>query len=193
MTVDKKMPEKSDAELVMLSLQNQEDFLHIMKRYEGKLLNYIRRISGVNLEDAEDILQDVFIKVYLNLAGYDQGLKFSSWTYRITRNEVISDFRKRRARPKVIWDFNSEMLHNLMSDFDLSAQINNSLNNEIIFKILDRLDEKYKEVLVLKFFEEKSYEEIADIIKKPVGSVATLLHRAKKQFRREMQAQKIKL
>ena len=187
------MQNKTDAELVAFSLQNQENFLHIMKRYEGRLLNYIRRISGVNLQDAEDILQGVFIKVYINLAGYDRNLKFSSWIYRITRNEVISDFRKRKARPKIVWDVNSEILHNIMAEFDLERQINNEINNELIFQVLDKLDEKYKEVLVLKFFEEKSYEEISDIIKKPMGTVGTLIARAKKRFRREMAQQKIKL
>ena len=72
--------------------------------------------------------------------------------------------------------------HNLASDFDLGTAIDHTLLQEKINTALQCMDTKYRDVLVLKYLEDKSYEEIGDILKKPGGSVATLLHRAKKQF-----------
>ncbi|PIZ73055.1 hypothetical protein COY06_05820, partial [Candidatus Peregrinibacteria bacterium CG_4_10_14_0_2_um_filter_41_8] len=65
-----------------------------MQRYEGRLLAYINRLINVSNGEAEDILQEVFIKTYQNLNGFDLNLKFSTWVYRITYNQVISFFRK---------------------------------------------------------------------------------------------------
>ena len=89
-----KIVEKTDAELVELALENQAYFSDIVYRYQTKLTYYIRRLSNFPDEEIEDILQDVFIKVYKNLNDFDQSLKFSSWIYRITHNEVISKYRK---------------------------------------------------------------------------------------------------
>lgn len=180
--------ENSDEELVKLTLTNQDYFLFIMKRYEDKLLRYILRISNVKKEDAEDLLQEVFIKVYQNLNDFDQNLKFSSWIYRITHNIVIDNFRKIKARPEIAnldEEINDRVIENIRSHFDITHEIDIKYLREGIERVLKRIDRKYKEVLVLRFFEEKSYEEISDILKKPIGTVSTLINRAKKQFRNE--------
>lgn len=183
----------SDTDLVKLVLKDQENFSYLIKRYQSKLLRYIRRISGLNIEDAEDVLQDVFIKVYQNLNSFDTSLKFSSWIYRITHNQVISNFRKKQARPQEISGDNELILNNIVSDLDMGRDIDLGYARENIDKILNSLDIKYREVLVLKFLEEKEYKEISDILKKPMGTVATLLNRAKKQFREKLVQSDIKL
>jgi RNA polymerase sigma-70 factor (ECF subfamily) len=178
----------SDEELVKLTLENQEYFLFIMKRYEDKLLRYILRISNIKKEDAEDLLQEVFIKVYQNLNDFDQKLKFSSWIYRITHNIVIDNFRKIKARPEIVkldQEINDKVLENIKSDFDISREIDIRYLRDVMEKVFKKIDEKYKEVLVLRFFEDKSYEEISDILKKPIGTISTLINRAKKQFKKE--------
>lgn len=186
--------EKTDEELVQLTLADQSIFLHIMKRYEQKLIRYIMRITNVPIEEAEDILQEVYIKVYRNLNGFDPKLKFSSWIYRITHNEVISHYRKRKARPQnVTWDVNENFLNNIASTFDMKKDVEMEFLRNNIFKVLDHMDEKYKQILILKFLEEKSYNEISDILKKPMGTVATLINRAKKQFNSIVQEQEIKI
>jgi RNA polymerase sigma-70 factor, ECF subfamily len=177
-------PELSDSELVRLTLRNQEVFVHIVNRYQDKLLRYIMRISGVGRDEAQDILQDVFLKAYRNLNSFNPDLKFSSWIYRITHNQVISHYRKRQARPQGLnWDFNEQVLAALASDIELNGQIDLMILKEHIDQALERIDPKYREVLMLRFLDEKDYREIADIIKKPMGTVATLLNRAKKQLR----------
>lgn len=183
----------SDEELVKLTLADQEIFLHIIKRYETKLGYYIKRISGLGKEDIEDILQEVFIKAYQNLNNFDQGLKFSSWIYRIAHNEVISSWRKRKSRPEnVIWDA-EKVLENIVADFDISQDIDRDILSKNMEGIFSKMDMKYREVLVLKFIEDKNYQEISDILKKPMGTVATLINRAKKQFKQKLQESQIKL
>lgn len=194
MAAKQNLAEKTDEELVQLTINNQDNFVYLIQRYRPKLLRYIVRISSLSNEDAEDLLQEVFIKAYQNLNDFDLELKFSSWIYRITRNQVISNFRKTKARPqRLAWDEENDLANTLKSDHDLEAEIDQSLSREKISEVLNCLDYKYKEVLELKFFEEKDYQEISDIIKKPMGTVATLINRAKKKFLAELKRQKIKI
>lgn len=184
MLIPEQFQKLSDEELVRLTLKKQDIFLYLMQRYEQKLLRYIRRISNLDPDDAQDILQEVFIKTYNNLNDFDPSLKFSSWIYRITHNQVISNFRKLKARPqKILWDDNEEFIKNIASEFNLEKEIDGKLDRQVILQILDKLDFKYKETLELRFLEDKSYQEISDILKKPAGTVATLINRAKKQFK----------
>lgn len=182
---------KTDAELVVLTLENSGFFAGIMKRYEARLLRFIRRISGVNIQDAEDVLQEVFIKVYKNLNAYDNTLKFSSWIYRITRNYVISEFRKKKARGEVY--LIDEEWNTFISDLNIEKELDKKINREVLLKVIDKIDIKYKEVLILKFLEERDYKEISDILKKPVGTVGTLINRAKKKLKQEIEKQNIDL
>lgn len=184
---------KTDEQLVFLTLKNQEYYLCLMKRYENKLLNYILKISNLNKEDAEDILQEVFIKVYQNLNDYDPNLKFSSWIYRITHNTTISIFRKKNVQPQsVSWD-NEELINILESTYNVEKDTIRQLTYEQIWSIINRLPLKYKEILILKFIENKDYKEISDILHKPLGTIATLINRAKKSLKQELFKEGIKL
>lgn len=184
----------TDQELVALTLANQENFYYLVERYKGKLLIYIRRLTNVNQEDAEDILQDVFIKVYLNLNEFDQDLKFSSWIYRITHNQVISSHRKLKARPEgYAVDLDDQAAKNLAAEINVSAQTDSHILQQSISKVLTGLEQRYREILILKFLEEKNYQEISDILKKPLGTVASLLNKAKQEFKLELGRQNIKL
>ena len=183
MTTPIRCENKSDQELVELALQDQEWYLCLLRRYQDKLARYIRRISGAGEQDIEDLLQEVFIKVYRNLNGFDKDLKFSSWIYRICHNEVISHYRKSKARPQIINGEEGEKILEMIQDRDkLDDNLDNKISQEKIAQVLSQMDVKYREVLVLKYLEDKDYQEISDILKKPSGTVATLLHRAKKQF-----------
>lgn len=182
------LADKTDNQLVELTLANQDNFLYLMKRYEGKLLSYILRISNIDRDEAEDVLQDVFIKTYKNLNNFDPDLKFSSWIYRITHNQVISNYRKIQARPqKYTFDVDDKILNNIASDFDIVKAVDITLLRHNVSEILNNLDEKFREVLILRFLEQKDYREISDILKKPMGTVATLLNRSKKAFRKELE------
>lgn len=176
--------QKTDNELVELSLQKADYFLYLMNRYEKQLLYYIRRISGLNTDDAEDLLQEVFIKTYYNLNGFDPKLKFSSWIYRIAHNQTISELRKRKARP--VYYYEEQDLINIVNNLEVDDRIDKKNLEDEIKQALSNLDEKYREVLVLKFLEGKDYNEISDILKKPMGTIGTLINRAKKKLKEEI-------
>lgn len=174
---------KSDQELVALTLENKEVFLYLLKRYEDKLSRYIRRISNFNSEEIEDILQEVFLKTYKNLNGFDPDLQFSSWIYRITHNQVISSHRQRLSRPQVV-EIDEKIINKIKDEFDLHVDILDKEQGKLITEIFKKMKDKYREILVLRFFEEKSYIEISDILKKPGGTVATMLREAKNDFKK---------
>ncbi|HXK37507.1 MAG TPA: RNA polymerase sigma factor [Candidatus Paceibacterota bacterium] len=173
----------SDEELVTLALQNSDWFFCLAKRYEEKLARYIARISGGHKEDVEDTLQDVFVKTYQNLNSFDTRLKFSSWIYRIAHNESISAMRKRSVRPVV--HLEDEDMQKFAGTLDIEKDINNIFDREIINSILALMDQKYAEVLTLRYLEEKDYIEIADILQKPISTVGNLISRGKKLFKVE--------
>jgi len=184
----------SDEELVKLTLHDQDNFLYLVDRYKGRLLSYIRRLTNVNNEDAEDTLQEVFIKVYLNLNDFNRDLKFSSWIYRITHNQVISNHRKLKARPEgYAVNIEDQAARRLAAEIDIAAGADAQLLKANILKILDQLEAKYREILILKFWEEKNYQEISDIIKKPPGTVASTINKAKQEFKKELSRQKLNL
>ena len=176
----------NDEKLVKKSLKNIKYFACLFERYEKKLVRYILRISSFSEEEANDILQEVFLKIWKNLNKFDNSLKFSSWAYRIAHNTAVSEWKKSKSYGKdQQTKIDDELFQNLPSKIDLIKEFQKENNNKEIRKILSALPEKYSDVLVLKFLEEKNYNEISDILKKPPGTIATLIHRAKKAFRDE--------
>lgn len=185
MIIEKEVDDLPDERVVELILQDANYLAVVISRYKMKLFNYIRRITSVSDDDIEDLLQEVFLKVYLNLNSFDQTMKFSSWIYAITRNQAISHFRKIKARPEgyaVVID--DDLINRLTADFDLINKIDQESKSDKINQALFKLKSKYKEVIVLKFIEEKSYQEISDIIKKPVGTVGSMINKAKSELRK---------
>ena len=183
MEIESECSKKSDEELVNLSLEHSDYFLCLIKKYSPKLSIYLKRISSANDEDIEDSLQEIFIKVYTNLAGFDSSLKFSSWIYRIARNYIISWHRKKTARPQEIFgNEDYDILDNIASDFNLIEMIERNILKQDVEDILNSLKQSYREVLILFYFENKKQKEISDILKKPINTISSLISRAKKQF-----------
>ncbi len=178
---------KTDAEIVKLTLKDQEVFLHLVQRYEGKLSRYIRRIAFVDAQTVEDILQEVFIKIYKNLNDFDPDLSFSSWAYRITHNEAINYLKKMDRQKSIPLESDDEdvvsLIDILESDVDIVKELSKKELQKKVQEVLSMLSPDFREILILKFLEEKEYKEISDILKKPMGTIATLINRAKAQFK----------
>lgn len=174
----------SDEELVKMTLQDKEFFGLLVDRYEAKLTRYIGRLGVHDPEDKLDVLQEIFLKAYRNLNGFDTALQFSSWIYRIAHNEAVSWYRKKTVRPEGHLIADSEELISFLSTKEeaVDVEFDKHINAQEINTALLKIDEKYREAIVLRYFEHKEYEEISDILKIPVGSVGTLLHRGKKQL-----------
>lgn len=184
----------SDEELVEKSLQDVEYFACLFERYEKKLIRYILRISFFSPEEADDVLQEAFLKIWKNLNKFDGNLKFSSWAYRVVHNTTVSEWKKSKSYGKDQQiKIDEELFKNLPSEIDPVQKFYKEDRDKEIRKILNALPKKYSVVLVLKFLEEKNYNEISDILKKPPGTIATLIHRAKKAFREEVGRKNISL
>lgn len=175
--------ELSDQEIIRKALEEVDYFSCLYERYEERLLRYIRRLGAGSEEEAEDILQEAFIKIWKNLRAYDPRLPLSSWIYRIVHNQAISHWRKSRSfgkKNRVGW--REARLEDLPDSDPLFSWDEAASTPTMIQQVLTQLPLPYREVLVLRFFERLSYEEISDVLKIPEGTVATRLNRAKRAF-----------
>lgn len=173
-----------DAELVRRTLKNPNDFIEIIRHYQLPIRRYVNRLGCRNANDADDLLQDIFLKVYVNLNDYDADLSFSSWLYRIAHNETISSFRKKSVRPMpVATEEETYLFENIPDEANFIESLDIKINGDILHRALAELEEQYRDVLVLKFLEEKSYAEVSDILKIPTGTVGALIHQGKKRLK----------
>lgn len=180
-----KCDELSDNELVGAVQKGQyELYGELFGRYQRKLFVYMYHLVG-NKEEVEDLLQNVFSKAYKHIQSFDLERKFSSWIYRIAHNEAVNFLKRKSRRQFISWE-------EIVTTKDkLETQSEEKLPEEkwIIKEITDEVDsalgklpEKYKQVLLMRYFSEYSYEAIAKILGKPVNTVGTLINRAKKKL-----------
>jgi RNA polymerase sigma-70 factor (ECF subfamily) len=177
----------TDEEVARLSAKDSEYYAIIVERYEIKIKRYLMRIYSRNDQDLEDILQDIFLKVYENIYGFDHSLKFSSWIYRIAHNESVNRIKKRKNNPEIkLSNEETDLLMSFVkSDDDIPKELAEQQKYNDIDRVLARMDSKYRNILILKFLEDKNYTEISDILKIPMGTVATQINRAKRNFKQE--------
>lgn len=179
----RKLNKISDEELVkLIYTKDQELYGEIISRYQNKLFFYVARYVR-NQEDVKDILQDVFLKTFKNLRSFDCKRKFSSWIYRIAHNEAINFIRFNFQKKTESLDQN-EYLKNTLGKWDeLDKKLDRKNELEKLKKIVSELPLKYREPMILKFYEDKTYEEISDILRKPVNTIGTLINRGKKMLK----------
>ena len=164
-----------------MTIKDLNAYRYIIDRYEKRLLRYIQRILFISKEDAEDILQEVFIKAYKNINSYDSKYSFSSWIYRIAHNESVSFLRKKKKIIECNQD--DEIFDRISSDEDIEDDFLKDLKKREVRKLLTKLNPKYREVLVLRYFEDMEYNQISDILHTSVGNVSSLIGRGKKEFK----------
>jgi RNA polymerase sigma-70 factor (ECF subfamily) len=173
----------SDTELVRKALEEVDFFSCLYNRYEAQLLRYICHLGQTPVAEAEDILQEAFIKVWRNLRAFNPAMKLSSWLYRIVHNQVISSLRQRRSFGKdrvVLWK--DALMGRLPADEPLpNDQVDETA---LTHEVVEQLPLPYREVLMLRYFEQMSYEDISDVLELPEGTVATRLNRARRAFAR---------
>ncbi len=177
----------SDEELAhLVQGNNQEAFGVLMDRYQVKLLRYGRRFLS---QDApiDDAVQDVFIKVYENIQSFDATKRFAPWVYRIAHNEFVSTLRA-RARAPVTLDLDTLTAHPFY-EFDPALEEERSHIQHLVERGLGQLSEVQREVVILYYLEELSYQEISDILRIPVGTVGVRLRRARQALKKYVEQQ----
>jgi len=164
----------TDEEIVeKVRTHDQDLYAVIIERYKNNLLRYATNL--IHDEDkASHIVQDSFVKAYINLNGFNMKKKFSSWIYRIVHNEAMNLVKKYKREVSMPDDFDFESEEDITKDFEQKETI------LYVEKCLDSMPLIYSEPLSLYYLDEKSYEEISDILRIPMGTVAIRMSRAKK-------------
>jgi RNA polymerase sigma-70 factor, ECF subfamily len=128
-----------------------------------------------NREAAEDVTQDVFIKIWRALPGFDGRASLSTWIYTIARNASLSALRARRPQSSL----SEPEVMDAVEAIDTAASADAMLERAALLRLVDQLPTKQRQVIMLFYMEERSHEEVATMLAMPVGTVKTLLHRAR--------------
>jgi RNA polymerase sigma-70 factor (ECF subfamily) len=173
-----------DRALVARVLEGDRDrFTELVTRYERRVINYVYRITH-RYEDAHDLAQEIFVKVFLALDRYDPKYQFSTWLFRIAQNSAIDALRKKSVtevplvRPA---DEDSPSKEREFADTGVTPYraMKNKQLGAAIDKAVEQLPADYRELIQLRHFAELSYEEIASMKRLPLGTVKNKLFRAR--------------
>ncbi|GMU65332.1 MAG: RNA polymerase sigma24 factor [Acidobacteriota bacterium] len=178
----------SDEELVRSVLDgDREGFTTLVERYQSRLVNYLHRLVR-DVEEAHDLAQEVFIRVYQALDRFDPQYRFSTWLFRVAQNAAIDVIRKRRLRlvPLSRPDEDGEGSHEIEVAAEGPSALDRMEGAERDAKVRDAIEElpwEYRELIVLRHYGELAYEEIAETKGMPLGTVKNKLFRARQMLR----------
>lgn len=187
MELDKEFSPKAleDFKLVDQATQgDQKAYAELMKRYKKPLYHTVLKMVR-NVDDAEDLTIESFAKAFRNLDKFKKDFSFSTWLFRIATNNCIDFLRKKRLETMRIAgslrDSNGDEVTIEIKDNNLNPQEEaiRDQKNQIIRLIIHKLPPKYQTLVNLRYFQELSYEEIADELQAPLGTVKAQLHRAR--------------
>lgn len=155
----------------------EQAFVELVSRYQAKLLRYGHKFLS-DQDPIEDVVQDVFVKVYQNINSFDASRRFSPWIYRIAHNAFVNVLRKRSREPMLVLDFDLLVSH-YSSEEDTAGDRERSDVKVAIEKGIQELSPAYREIIALYYVEELSYAEISEILHVPIGTVGIRLRRAR--------------
>lgn len=163
-------------------------FTELMYLYKDKIYHLAYRMLG-NAQEAEDISQETFLRVYSNLDRYDEKHKFSTWIYRIATNLAIDRIRKKKAKFSLDESWNDEegadwYAKIASNDISPEQQAILSEEQETLHKAILSLPPKYRGIVTLKYVNELSIQEISEIVNLSVPTVKTRLHRGREYLRK---------
>lgn len=168
----------TDEEIIQKISAGEHDLYSvIIDRYQDKLLRYAMSLIR-DRDKATDIVQETFTKAFINLKSLNISKSFSSWIYRITHNEAVNAIKKHKREIPIPEDFDTA------DETNLENKATERETREQVEKCLDQIPILYSEPLVLFYLEDKSYEEISDILRLPIGTVGTRIRRARNLMRK---------
>lgn len=184
----------TDEALVRSVLAGDRDrFEVLVERYQTRLVNYLYRMVR-NLEEAHDLTQEVFIRVYQALDRYDSQYRFSTWLFRVAQNAAIDVIRKRRIQLVPLTrraDEGSEAMVDLELPDGQPSALETLQGRELdasIRSAIDALPWEYRELILLRHYGELAYEEIAEVKAMPLGTVKNKLFRARQMLKQQLLA-----
>ncbi|MBW5448205.1 RNA polymerase sigma factor SigW [Cohnella sp. CFH 77786] len=170
---------------------DQRAFAEIVSLYKDKLYHLAYRMTG-NRQEAEDVVQDTFLRVFKNLERYDENQKFSTWIYRIATNQCIDRLRKRRN----VYSLDAESSdHEGLDGYAMmpsdertpESELIQSETQRLIHQAIETLPVKYKSVMVLRYLQDLSLQEISEVLDMPVTTIKTRVHRGREFLRKKLE------
>jgi len=170
---------------------DQQAFAELVALYQDKLYHMAFRMLG-NRQEAEDVTQEAFLRVYRNLDRFDEGQKFSTWIYRIATNLCIDRLRKR----KQTFSLDAESTeHEGLDGYAVIPSDDRTPESEmlltetqrIVREAIETLPAKYKSVMVLRYLLDLSLQEIGEVLDMPVTTVKTRVHRGREFLRKKLE------
>lgn len=181
-----------DRRLIVECLQGRTAaFGELVRRYQDRLYHSVYRVVD-NAEDAYDVVQEAFLNAYQSLNSFKGDAEFFTWLYRIAFNSAISLKRKRRAVLRLEWGHDEKTGVEPIDESAYSEPGSNLARTEdeaVLQRALNRLSPEHRAVLVLKDLEGQKYEDIAEILDVPIGTIRSRLHRARLELRELLQSE----
>lgn len=176
----------SDAQLVVFALDGDSAaFGTLSERYHDGIYKYFLKLTQGDEDDASDMLQDTFVKVFVHLDKYDARFTFGQWIYTIAHNTFI-DYVRRRRREDVSIDSLPNSNSPLAPEESPEERIISEQHQAQVERFMASLPEKYRTLAELRFVREYSYEEIAAHLGVPMGTVKTQIHRLRERLSKQM-------
>jgi RNA polymerase sigma-70 factor, ECF subfamily len=177
-----------DRELVTLCQRNQPDaFNELVVRHQDRIYTAISRFCG-NADDASDITQRAFVNAFRKITEFKGDAAFSTWIYRIAFNQAIS-FRRENKRSAVsMYSKDDELLAEPSEDRNPTERLESLETQKKVQQALDLLEAGDREIILLKDLQGASYDEIADVLQIPKGTVRSRLHRARLELKSKLKS-----
>jgi len=183
-----------ESQLVKKSMDGDLDaFEELISLFDKKIYNYCLRMTN-NRSDAEDLAQEVFLKVYKNLKNFRKDSKFSTWIYRIAYNTCVDNYRKKRLKLLPL----NKIIDEEQQDIDIPSpgplpeeQVISNEKYSLIKECIAQLKPRYKSAIILRDIHNYSYREIAEILDIPIGTVKSDINRGRALLRKVLKSRLI--
>ncbi len=187
----------SNSELIHKAIAgNEEAYKQLLENYRGAIFNLLFKMVH-NKEETEDLVQEAFIKAFKALPSFNEEYAFSTWLYKIAVNNCIDHMRKKRLKTysinKPVQSKDGEMEREF-PDTSMSPdkEILTKERAGLISTAIDELPENYRVAIVLRHSDEKSYEEIAEILEIPLGTVKARIFRAREMLKKKLKGKLVR-
>ncbi|MHC4832993.1 MAG: RNA polymerase sigma factor [Planctomycetota bacterium] len=184
--------DRTDEELLVAYREGDRSaFVKLLERYRAEVLNFLTRFLG-NRAAAEDVFQDTFLQIHLSANTFDAARTFKPWLFTIAANKARDHHRRRKRRaaaslsaPLGNSDDGAEFVDLLQGDDEMpDAPIEREEQAALVKRVVDDLPGHYREILLLSYFQRMSYQQIAETLEVPLGTVKSRLHSAVASFER---------
>ena len=168
---------------------DQEAFRLLIEAHQSRVIGTVAKMLG-DATDSEDNAQQVFIRVWKSAGRYQPTAKFTTWLFKITRNLVFNELRRRKRHPAAHLEQKEEESSFQAADLSTPSPASTMIDSELqaaIQRAIDSLPEAQRMAIVLRRYEEMSYEDIADVLKLSVPAVKSILFRARADLRVQLQ------